>query len=32
MPEACATDLPALGRRVREEAGDLLTVGDVAWE
>lgn len=30
--EACLTDLPALVRRVREEAGDLLTVADVAWE
>jgi hypothetical protein len=30
--EACLTDLPALGRRVREEAGDLLTVAEVAWE
>ena len=28
---ACVTDLPELTRRVREEAGELLTVVDVSW-
>lgn len=27
----CATDLPGLARRVKQEATDILTVADVAW-